>query len=43
MLRCTPAFGIILKMLLVRRAYPVLAGQRMAAAQRGFRLSPFHC
>jgi hypothetical protein len=40
MLQCTPRFGIILKMLSARRACTVLAGQPMAAAQRGFRRSP---
>lgn len=36
MLRRTAGFGIILKTLPARRAYPAHAGQPMAAALRGF-------
>ncbi|MBB4515595.1 hypothetical protein GGD68_004387 [Paraburkholderia fungorum] len=43
MLRCTAGFGIILKMLPARRAYPAHAGQPVAAAQRGLRPSPYPC
>jgi hypothetical protein len=43
MLRRTAGFGIILKMLPARRAYPAHAGQPMAAALRGFRPSPYPC
>jgi hypothetical protein len=43
MLRCTAGFGIILKMLPARRAYPAHAGQTVAAAQRGLRPSPYPC
>ncbi|AJZ57823.1 hypothetical protein OI25_1320 [Paraburkholderia fungorum] len=43
MLRCTAGFGIILKMLPARGAYPAHAGQPVAAAQRGLRPSPYPC
>ncbi|MGF6769519.1 hypothetical protein P3T18_001989 [Paraburkholderia sp. GAS199] len=43
MLQRTAAFGIILKMLPARRAYPAHAGHPMVAAQRGFRPSPNPC
>jgi hypothetical protein len=43
MLQRTPPFGMILTMLPARRAYPAHAGQPMAAALRGFRLSPYPC
>jgi hypothetical protein len=43
MLRRTAGFGIILKMLPARRAYPAHAGQPMATALRGFRPSPYPC
>jgi len=41
MLQRMAGFGIILKMLPARRAYPAHAGQPMAAAVRGFRSSPY--
>lgn len=41
MLQRMAGFGIILKMLPARRAYPTHAGQPMAAAVRGFRSSPY--
>ena len=41
MLQRTARFGMILKMLPARRAYPAPAGQPTAAALRGFRLSRF--
>lgn len=41
MLQRMAGFGMILKTLPARRAYPAHAGQPMAAAVRGFRPSPY--
>ncbi len=41
MLQRTAGFGMILKMLAARRAYPAHARQPMAAALRGVRPSPY--